>query len=355
MRPIRLVLHTHWDREWYLSFERFRARLIPTLDLVLECLRFDERWRHFHLDGQTAMIDDYLEARPERAEEVKAFVAAGRLSCGPWVTLVDEFLVSGESIIRNLRHGMERADELGGATSVGYIPDQFGHVGQLPQILVQAGIDKAVTWRGVPARVTSSGFRWVAPDGSAVDVAYLAWGYGQGGRMEPSLGGFLARLAREESRSAPFLGPSEPLLLMVGDDHESPNPGLAALVDGANEAGIDVRITSLSEHLPLSTPVTCALPASCAPQRGPTCFPTPTRCGLTRRLSEHGPSTRWNATRNRWPLSSRESNGPPKSWPRLGGYFISTVLTTRCAAARPTRSRGPLTQGRARLAPSPKA
>jgi alpha-mannosidase len=41
MRQIDLVAHTHWDREWYLTFERFRDKLIETLDLVLDCLAHD--------------------------------------------------------------------------------------------------------------------------------------------------------------------------------------------------------------------------------------------------------------------------------------------------------------------------
>lgn len=65
VNPIALVPHTHWDREWYLTFEEFRGRLVATMDAVLSGLRSDERWTHFHLDGQTAMVDDYLSLRPE--------------------------------------------------------------------------------------------------------------------------------------------------------------------------------------------------------------------------------------------------------------------------------------------------
>src|SRR5687768_4384113 len=115
MRPIRVVPHFHWDREWYLSFEEFRDQLVEALDLLLDTLQKDERWTHFHLDGHIALIDDYLDIRPERAQELRDHIASGRLSCGPWVTLVDEFLVSGESVIRNLEDGLERADEFGSA------------------------------------------------------------------------------------------------------------------------------------------------------------------------------------------------------------------------------------------------
>ena len=94
-----------------------------------------------------------LPPAPAPRDELGALVRAGRLSAGPWVTQMDEFLVSGESHVRNLELGLERARQLGGALEVGYMPDQFGHIGQMPQILRLAGIDRAVVWRGVPSAV----------------------------------------------------------------------------------------------------------------------------------------------------------------------------------------------------------
>ena len=32
---VYLVPHTHWDREWYEPFQRFRLRLVDLLDDVL--------------------------------------------------------------------------------------------------------------------------------------------------------------------------------------------------------------------------------------------------------------------------------------------------------------------------------
>jgi hypothetical protein len=240
-----VVPHTHWDREWYLSFEGFRAKLVPTLDAVLDLLATDPLWRHFHLDGQTAMIDDYLEVRPEREDEIRTHVASGRLSCGPWVTLVDEFLVSGESIVRNLEDGIERARELGADGFAGYLPDQFGHIGQMPQILRRAGIDNAVVWRGVPSGIDRTSFIWRAPDGSEVTALYLPFGYGQGrdaGRLTADLG---ALLRTEERRMEPYLGPGETMLLPAGDDHLPPPPGLGAAVEATEGAAI----VSLRDHL----------------------------------------------------------------------------------------------------------
>src|SRR2546427_4322661 len=136
---IVLVPHTHWDREWYQPFAEFRERLVQMMDGLIETLDSDPGFRHFHLDGQVAMVDDYLDVRPEREPDIRRLAGAARISLGPWYTQMDEFLVSGESLIRNLETGLRRARELGGGLMVGSLPDQFGHSGQMPQILRNGG------------------------------------------------------------------------------------------------------------------------------------------------------------------------------------------------------------------------
>ena len=163
---VAIVPHTHWDREWYSPFQTFRLRLVRLLDALLPLLERDLSYSRFLLDGQTAVLDDYLEVRPEAAESLRRLATSGRLRVGPWMILMDEFMVSGETIVRDLQLGMARATEFGGAMQVGYLPDMFGHVAQMPQILRQAGLEHAVVWRGVPAAITQTAFWWEAPDGS---------------------------------------------------------------------------------------------------------------------------------------------------------------------------------------------
>ena len=117
---VHLVPHTHWDREWYLPFQTFRARLVGLIDGLLDEMDRDDRVR-FTLDGQTATVDDYLEIRPEAAERIARLVREGRLAVGPWAILMDEFLVSGETIVRNLELGVERAGQLGRVMPIVFI------------------------------------------------------------------------------------------------------------------------------------------------------------------------------------------------------------------------------------------
>jgi mannosylglycerate hydrolase len=203
--------------------------LVDVVDEVLDALERDERLR-FTLDGQLATVDDYLEIRPEAETRIRALVESGRLAIGPWQTLVDEFLVDGETIARNLETGLARAAELGGTMRVGYLPDMFGHVAQMPQILHAEGIETAVVWRGVPSAVDFHRFVWESPDGSSVVAEYLPDGYGNAAHVQdPDV---------LEERYRRWFG-SDEILGMVGTDHM---PMVRDLPEGA-------RVGTLAEYV----------------------------------------------------------------------------------------------------------
>jgi mannosylglycerate hydrolase len=250
-RPtLYLVPHTHWDREWYLPFQRFRVRLVELIDRVLDTMERDERFV-FTLDGQLATVDDYLEIRPEAAPRIRELVGARRLAIGPWQVLMDEFLVSGETIVRNLVAGLRRGEELGGAMPVGYLPDMFGHAAQLPQILRRAGIEHAVVWRGVPAVIETHAFDWAAPDGSSVHAEYLAGSYGNAAYVLEVPGALASKAALLHERLEPFFG-ADARLAMLGTDHMVPTPELAELVADANrdgERGVRIELATLADYV----------------------------------------------------------------------------------------------------------
>ncbi|KRT64120.1 MAG: alpha-mannosidase-like protein, alpha-mannosidase [Chloroflexi bacterium CSP1-4] len=248
-RIVHLVPHTHWDREWYLPFQSFRLRLVELVDGLLDEMEADPRVR-FTLDGQTATVDDYLEVRPENEQRVARLVAAGRLAVGPWRILMDEFLVSGETLVRNLEQGMRRATELGRVMAIGYLPDMFGHVAQMPQLLRRAGIEDAVVWRGVPAAIDRHVFAWTGPDGSTVRCEYLLGGYGNGRdvlSLPDRIGHKLDVYVRAQ---LPAFGDDE-ILAMYGEDHSLPLPGYAGHVAAFNgsQDRYELRIATLAEYI----------------------------------------------------------------------------------------------------------
>jgi alpha-mannosidase len=247
---ITVVPHTHWDREWYQPFDEFLERLVAMMDTLIEL--GDAGFPHFHLDGQTAMVDDYLSVRPENEAAIRRLAARGRLSLGPWFAQMDEFLTSGESHIRNLERGLARGRELGSALEVGYMPDQFGHIGQMPQILSMRGLERAVVWRGVSSQVECTSFRWSAPDGSTVTTEYLAFGYanGESFREVADPRELAGAIAESVDHHRPFL-PTERMLVMMGTDHAGPDPTLPDRIAAAAAElpDVDVRIGGLASHL----------------------------------------------------------------------------------------------------------
>src|SRR5205807_9241429 len=120
--------------------------------------------------------------------------------------------------------------------AVGYGPDVFGHVAQLPQLLRRAGIDHAVVWRGVPAAVAESAtaFRWEAPDGSAVRAEYLYGSYANGRSLPADGPGLVARARSWEAEVGHRRVGG--LLLMNGGDQRPPEPWVVDAVAEANAA-----------------------------------------------------------------------------------------------------------------------
>ncbi|MBW3556311.1 MAG: alpha-mannosidase [Actinobacteria bacterium] len=249
-RTVAIVPHTHWDREWYAAFQTFRLRLVELLDGFLPGLEEDLSYARFLLDGQMAVVDDYLEVRPEAEPLLRRLAASGRLAMGPWYTLPDEFLVSGETHIRNLQMGLARAAAFGGAMDVGYLPDMFGHIAQMPQLLSQFGFGHAVVWRGVPAAVDRTAFWWSSPDGTTVRAQYLArGGYGNGAAIPDDAKALVRRVAAHEAELGSLLVGG--ILFLNGTDHQVPQPWLGRVVAEANAIQDDYRfvVTSLSEYL----------------------------------------------------------------------------------------------------------
>jgi mannosylglycerate hydrolase len=240
-RVVHLVPHTHWDREWYEPFQRFRMRLVDLLDQVLERAEADPAFR-FTMDGQMAAIEDYLEIRPEAARRVRALVEAGQLAIGPWQILSDEFLVSGETLVRNLERGVTTAARLGGAMRVGYLPDEFGHAAQMPQILRRAGFEHAAVWRGVPSAVAHHAFLWSAPDGSTVRAEYLAQGYQNAALLLEEPERLTEGVRQLDERLRPYVTAGEGLLAMYGEDHSRPRSDLMDVLTAINAAQDRYRI-----------------------------------------------------------------------------------------------------------------
>ncbi len=178
MRQTKIIMHTHWDREWYFTKDETQTILRTHMYEVIEYLEANNDIKYV-LDGQSVMIDDFLEFAPDYKERLGALIANGQLLIGPWYTQTDLMLVHGESIIRNLYYGIKRALEFTDKPMLnGYAPDTFGHNSQMPQIYKQFGIDNTIFWRGFSElKADKSDFLWKGVDGSVIYGINLATGY----------------------------------------------------------------------------------------------------------------------------------------------------------------------------------
>lgn len=235
-----IIPHTHWDREWYEPHDVFRARLVVALDSLLDILELDPKYR-FTLDGQSAAATDYLEMRPENTERLAAAVSRGQLALGPFNILHDEFCCDGETTIRNLEIGVRAANRFGGAMSVAYLPDMFGHAAQTPQIVRGFGIEDSCVWRGVPGRIEKDAFLWEALNGDSVRVEYLWDGYGSALTLFEPVEKLphLLKMYVEDSES---WNDGRPIAGMYGTDHMIPRRDLGAIIREHNENHPELRL-----------------------------------------------------------------------------------------------------------------
>ncbi len=186
---VHIISHSHWDREWYLPLEEHRMRLVELFDDLFDLFETDPEFRSFHLDGQTIVLDDYLEIRPQNRELLKKYIQDGRLIIGPFYILQDDYLITSEANMRNTLLGHLESKKWGRAPKIGYYPDTFGNMGQAPQLLRQAGIDVALFGRGVKPvgfdnqvlgddqfQSTFSEMIWEGADGSQVlGILFANW------------------------------------------------------------------------------------------------------------------------------------------------------------------------------------
>ncbi len=277
MPPLHIFLlsGTHWDREWYLTFQEFRFRLVDILDELFVFLKREKDFV-FLLDAQTRALEDYLEIRPEKRPEAEAFIREGRLRIGPWYCMPDEFLVSGESLIRNLQAGCAVARAFGGEpVKNGYLCDCFGHTAQMPQLFAGFGIRQAVVGRGTNEHTTPAFFRWRSPDGSECLTFKLADGGGYGDffvrGVRPMMGGLTDEklddtlkdaVERERGRT------SLPVVLLFdATDHMPVHPELTEIAARLRRLYPDAQVTIGDLEEAVNAAETAAVSAPSLPLR----------------------------------------------------------------------------------------
>ncbi|MBQ9789077.1 MAG: hypothetical protein IJW31_05730 [Lentisphaeria bacterium] len=165
---------THWDREWYQGFQEYRKYLVDMAENLFDNFENAPEYNKFTFDGQTICLEDIEEIRPDLKEKLVKYISENKLNIGPWYVMPDEFLVSGEAIIRNWLIGEKVAKNYGGKCwPVCYICDIFGHTSQMPQLIKKFEFDGGVFWRGIDSKIKPFCF-WQSPDKSEVKMVRLS-------------------------------------------------------------------------------------------------------------------------------------------------------------------------------------
>ena len=349
MREVGIVPHTHWDREWYAPFQTLpgaaraprrrpaRPARGATRRSPGSCSTARPRW-------STTTSRCGPRPRPALRRARRRRAPAGRPVDDPHGRVHG---VGRDDRARTCSSASRAPTQLGGRRcAVGYLPDMFGHVAQMPQILRLAGLEHAVVWRGVPAAVDRTAFWWRAPDGSTrarrVPLRLVLE------RARP------ARRSRRSSSRAPAAttpssatprSPGGGMLLMNGSDHLPP----AAVARATSSPRRTRRRTTTASRSRRSPSTSRAQPTD----------GLPTWCGELRsgrarqRAHGRGVEPRRRAPGRAPPPSARSSGAPSRSsalflarrrLPRTrcstsaGATWSSTARTTRRARAAPTRS-----------------
>ncbi|MEI5994399.1 alpha-mannosidase [Candidatus Enterococcus mansonii] len=246
-KKVYIISHSHWDREWYMPYEQHHMRLVELMDDILELAEKDPAFDSFHLDGQTIILDDYLQIRPERKADVQKAISEGKLKIGPFYILQDDFLISPESNVRNMLIGKKESEKWGAPVQLGYFPDTFGNMGQTPQMMKQANLEVAAFGRGVKPvgfnnevledeSYTSqySEMWWQGPDGSEILGLLFANWYSNGNEIpttkEAAIDFWTQKLADVERFAS-----TDHLLMMNGVDHQPVQKDITQAIALANE------------------------------------------------------------------------------------------------------------------------
>ena len=162
---IHVVGHAHMDMNWLWTYSE---TMKMCNDNLRQAVAFMQEFPDYKMIQSQASVYKFVEMVDQPLFElVKKYVKEGRLELGGGMwTEGDANLSSGEAISRSFLLGQRYFQRhFGRMARVGWLPDNFGHISQMPQILQQAGCDYYYFHRCKPYEGT---FWWVGSDGSKV-------------------------------------------------------------------------------------------------------------------------------------------------------------------------------------------
>ena len=169
--------HTHIDVAWKWPLRQTREKAVRSFSTVLYLMKRYPEYRFFL--SQPQLYEYVKEEAPEIFEQVKERVKEGRWEADGAMWLEsDSNLTSGESLIRQILYGKKFFNEEFGIKEqeILWLPDAFGFLGALPQIMKRSGIRYFLTtkmgWNDADQQPDDT-FLWEGIDGSRVTGLYI--------------------------------------------------------------------------------------------------------------------------------------------------------------------------------------
>lgn len=169
--------HTHIDVAWKWPLRQTREKAVRSFSTVLYLMKRYPKYRFFL--SQPQLYEYVKEDAPEIFEQVKERVKEGRWEADGAMWLEsDSNLTSGESLIRQILYGKKFFNEEFGIKEqeILWLPDAFGFLGALPQIMKRSGIRYFLTtkmgWNDADQQPDDT-FLWEGIDGSRVTGLYI--------------------------------------------------------------------------------------------------------------------------------------------------------------------------------------
>jgi alpha-mannosidase len=175
-QTVTLVGHAHIDVNWlWTTTETIQC----CHDTFRQALAFLDEFPEFVFSHSQALAYQYIERLdPPMFERIRQRVREGRWELlGGMYVESDTNLPSGEGLARSFLYGQRYfREKFGQPARVGWLPDNFGHVAQLPQLLARAGIGRFYAHRCQPRQ---GSYQWRGIDGTACHAVATSIYYGE--------------------------------------------------------------------------------------------------------------------------------------------------------------------------------
>ena len=170
-RQIQCVGHAHLDMAWLWPIADTWNAAERTFKSILN---LQKDFPHLTYTHSSPALFEWIENnRPALFKQIQEKVKEGTWSIDAGLWIEPEFnIISGESIVRQILYGQRYCQEkFGQISKIAWLPDSFGFCWQLPQLLIQGGIETFATLKLSWNDTTEFPYKlfwWQSPDGSQI-------------------------------------------------------------------------------------------------------------------------------------------------------------------------------------------